>query len=350
LRDSFYTSNYLADILVNYVTKEDVKTVADFCVGGGELLRSAQARWKNIDLFGIDICQNAISKLEKDHPDWNVECCDFLNEKSLSTCSFLDGKSFDLILLNPPFTCKGSTKHRIEFDSINFNVSTAMQFLLKSIRFLSPNGILVAILPISAAYSQKDLMIWKYLEQKFHLTVLEERDKQYFKACYPPNIVIVSLNDFSLHRKVSSKNLETINFEIESIIRGRLSMHEIIEDTNSGKFLIHTTNLIENEIVSAYCQIKNDIPLINGPGVLIQRVGSPLPTKICLLKKSDKYIISDCLIFIKTPKVEDAKKLKSFIFSNWQSFQNMYKGTGAKYITIDRLKDYFRFNDYSKSK
>lgn len=341
MRDSFYTSTYLAEIVVTHIDKKNIHSVADFCVGGGELLRSAQAKWKDVEIYGVDISNDAISMLKEIHPAWNVEYCDFLNEGSRSNCKLLKDNFFELVLLNPPFTCKGSTIHKVKFEGADYNVSTAMFFLLESIKYLTPTGIIIAILPISVAYSQKDVKIWNALENKYNLAILEERDKQYFKACYPPNIIIASLNDFSIKKKVDIKEAIELKVKIKSIIRGQLSMNEIIEDPNSSKLLIHTTNLINNQIVNVIYKVKNNYPLIYGPGVVIPRVGNPKASKVCVLKQSDIYVLSDCLILIQTETQLEANELEKYIISNWSSFEKLYKGTGAKYITINRLRYYF---------
>ena len=342
MKDSFYTSTYLAEILVNYIDKKEINSIVDFCVGGGELLRSAQAKWKDAEIYGTDISNDAILLLEERHPDWTVEYCDFIDDNSRASCEILEDRKFDLVLLNPPFTCKGSTIHKAKFEGADYSVSTAMLFLLESIKYLTPNGIIYAILPISVAYSQKDLKIWNTLETKFNLAILEERDKQYFKDCYPPNIIIVSLNDFRFKKKKDIRNTIGLSVKIESIIRGQLSMNEIVEDSTSTKLLIHSTNLRNNQIVDVSFKVKTNNQLICGPGVVIHRVGNPKPTKICTLKKSEKYVLSDCLIFIKTVTQLDANELKKHIILNWSSFEKLYKGTGAKYITLNRLRDYFK--------
>lgn len=343
MKDSFYTSTYLAEILVNYIDETEINNVVDFCVGGGELLRSAQSKWKDVEIYGTDISNNAIMLLQEKHPDWKVEYCDFIDENSRIGCKILEDKRFDLILLNPPFTCKGSTIHKVKFDGVDYNVSTAMLFLLESIRYLTSNGIIYAILPISVAYSQKDSKIWTVLEQKYNLTILEERDKQYFKDCYPPNIIIVSLNDFRFKKIKDFRKPIELCVKVEAIIRGQLSMNEIIEDSTSTKFLIHSTNLKNNQIVDVSFKVKTNNQLIYGPGVVIHRVGNPKPTKICTIKKTEKYVLSDCLIFIKTATLADANEVKKHIILNWNSFEKLYKGTGAKYITLKRLQHYFNY-------
>lgn len=170
--------------------------------------------------------------------------------------------------------------------------------------------------------------------------MIEERDKQYFKACYPPNIILASLNDFSIKKEEFLKNRIELKVKIDKITRGQLSMNEIIEDPNSTKFLIHSTNLRNNQIVNVKYKVKNNYPLNYGPGVVIHRVGNPKPSKVCTMKEEEKYILSDCLVLIKTETHTDSKKLKNYILSNWSSFESLYKGTGAKYITLNRLSDF----------
>ena len=88
-------------------------------------------------------------------------------------------------------------------------------------------------------------------------------------------------------------------------------------------------------------QVGNNYSLISGPGVVIHRVGNPSPSKVCTIKKKESYILSDCVIFMKTATVTDSIKLQQYILSNWLLFENLYKGTGAKYTTLKRLRDFF---------
>lgn len=46
-------------------------------------------------------------------------------------------------------------------------------------------------------------------------------------------------------------------------------------------------------------------------------------------------------MFIQTPTFTDAVTTKKAILDNWNAFADAYKGTGAKYITLERLKQMF---------
>jgi hypothetical protein len=51
-------------------------------------------------------------------------------------------------------------------------------------------------------------------------------------------------------------------------------------------------------------------------------------------------VLSDCVLGIKTKTLKDAKAVKSCLIENWNDMNDLYKGTGARYITIERLSDF----------
>lgn len=338
-RDSYYTSTSLAERLVNYVADKSFSSVVDFCVGDGELLRAAQLVWKDIKCYGVDISQNVITNLRSSHPSWCVKVSDFTDSLSRKKCSVTNKKKYDLILLNPPFTCKGSTVNKITLHGKEYKVSTAMMFIVEALQYMHDNSILLAILPVSCAYSQKDRKIWRTLVDNYQLKILEEIDKQSFKKCNP-NIILVSINDKSNKEEKEEKKKSTLNLKENNftIFRGNLSVHECFGSSlKNGKPFVHTTNLINNSIQNVSKYSFSSKSEVSGPAVLISRVGNPSIKKICSISKKETYVISDCIIAIKTNNDNEADKLKQLLIDNWDSLKALYKGTAAKYITIERL-------------
>lgn len=223
MRDSYYTSTSLAEKLISYVADKHFLSVVDFCVGDGELLRAAQSICGNIECYGVDISKEVISKLRIAHPTWFVRTCDFTDGSARKKCQITNRRFYDLVVLNPPFTCKGSTINKVTFNGEEYRTSTAMMFVVEALQYMHENSILLAILPISCAYSQKDKKIWQALEERYNLTILEERDKQSFKKCNP-NIVLVSINDFSIKPKKKGNDNLTLNLKKYSLstFRGNL--------------------------------------------------------------------------------------------------------------------------------
>jgi predicted RNA methylase len=343
VRDSHYTPTELADRLVSFISKKDVYFIADFCVGEGELLRAAKKKWSNAKFCGNDISGKAIQLLRGNYPDWILEKCDFLNRKARDEKLFFKS-TFDVILLNPPFTCKGSTIHIINFDGIEFHASTAMFFIVEAIKYLHKNSVLYAILPQSIAYSDKDEKIRVYLREKYNFKMLEELNNQGFEKC-TPNIILASINDTqSIDLNNTFKQIN-IGINYLQIQRGSIGMHNIQECKRHSIPLVHSTNMIDNKIVGLKYKVKDTISSISGPALLIHRVGQPNIKKICIISSKEEYALSDCVIGIKARSITECQQLKKMIADHWNDFSNLYKGTGAKYITLKRLKYFLSVED-----
>lgn len=341
--DSHYTPPNLADYLVSNIKKRSVKTVADFCVGEGGLLIAAKKKWNNASFFGNDISKRVTKLLKRKYPEWILGNCDFLDLTSKNRSKLFINK-FDLILLNPPFSCRGSTKKRIIFDDTEFSTSTAMAFFIESIKYLNKNGVLYAILPQSIAYSQKDEKIRNYLYEKYNFIIINEINNQEFEKC-SPNIIIAAVNDKSLYsNKYSFKQINTKINNLK-IFRGNISMHEIKASKKNSLTLIHSTNIKNNKLIDVKINVRKEKSRIAGPALLICRVGQPDSKKICVIPSKKEYALSDCIIGIKTNTTKDCNILKKLIINNWSSFSNLYKGTGAKYVTIERIKHFLNINN-----
>lgn len=343
MKDSFYTPPNLAERLLKFVRKKKLRTVVDFCVGDGELLKAAVNKWPIIECFGTDISQKALSSIKSLHPNWRMGKCDFLNKASRKRCKVLkkvvDG--FDLILLNPPFSCIGGSVHRIELEGKIFDASTSMAFLVESIKYLSKAGCIYAILPNGVAYSQKDNELWKILVENYKLTVLEESNEKHFEDC-SSRIILISINANS--PLCVSWKLKPLSFYTDgfTVFRGRVSMHTFDDKSKDGKFLIHSTNLRNNRIENLKYKVQREQSEVSGPAVLIPRVGLPNINKICTISRDKTFVLSDCVIAILTKTQKEADGLKGIIIKNWKYVREMYKGTGAKYITIERLEQFLR--------
>jgi tRNA1(Val) A37 N6-methylase TrmN6 len=341
VKDSHYTPEKLAQKLLSFVSTKNLRTIADFCVGNGALLESAQKTWTNATFYGSDISVKAISQLKRSQPHWNLSQCDFTNSKSRSHAKILNNSlnGFDLVLLNPPFSCRGSSSYIVDFEDKTYRVSTSMLFIVESLKYLSKKGFLLAILPISVAYSQKDRLIWNKLVADYKLNILEQPSVNLFKDC-SPSVMLVSINTNGT--KCVSRSQNCLNHSIPkiSLFRGKISMYSLNGSSSNGNFLIHSTNLRNNKVVNLDYRISNKLSRISGPAVLLPRVGLPNPQKISIIKKGETYVLSDCIIGIRTSTNKDAKELLKLLLNYWEKFQELYKGTGAKYITLERLGAY----------
>jgi hypothetical protein len=129
------------------------------------------------------------------------------------------------------------------------------------------------------------------------------------------------------------------------IQRGGIGMHNIQVCKKHSVSLVHSTNIRDNKIIGLEHKVENTISYIKGPALLIHRVGQPNIKKICIISSKEEYALSDCVIGIKTRTLKECQQLKKMIIDHWNDFSNLYKGTGAKYITIERLKFFLSVED-----
>lgn len=340
--DSFYTPQPLADKLASYISEKNIKSAIDFCIGDGDLLKAVQHRFKGIKYYGTDISDEAIAKIQKENCEWTLGICDFRSDESINKLSFLRKRKFDLIMFNPPFTCKGSNIERITFDGNDFKVSTAMLFVLKAMNYLSPGGGMYAILPISCVYSQKDRVAWNYLKSKYNACILEEPKRYYFHSKCSPNIVLVYIGSNYKEGITLKKYADFSKLPVNDIVRGSLRMQNLdYSKSKKALRLIHTTNLQNGKLYKLKRVIPSSHLIVGGFGVVIPRVCNPNPNKIVVVDGDKTYVLSDCVIFLKTDTMADAENVKDYILNHWQSFIEIYKGTGAQYTTMERVKTLF---------
>lgn len=345
-KDEFYTSTALASRLISYIpTNVKIKSVADFCIGGGELLIAALKRWKELDCYGVDISNNAINNLQAIYPKWHLEVFDFTGD--VTEGSFLQNKRFDLILLNPPFTCKGSIVNEIYYKGVAYHASTAMLFLVNALKYINKQGGMYAIIPMGTLYSQKDRKLWNAIYEDYLVTLLQENDISYFKDC-SPSIAIISIKPGKTISKLGALDDVVItNSPKVQLIRGKLSMFKVNKMDN-GFQLIHTTLMKNNIIIDGNIRTMHSESTVQGPAVLIPRVGNPNSGKICVINEGNTYVLSDCVIGLKTNSINDAKQLMGMIIDDWDNFKKLYKGTGAKYITMERIRHYLLLDKIAK--
>lgn len=342
--DAFYTPDGLAGKLLSFAVGIP-RTVIDFCVGDGGLLKAAEQKYTNIECFGIDISDEVVDNLSVRQPLWHLRQCDFIDVKALAKIPFLKGATFDLIVLNPPFTCRGGTINKVFIGEDEYHVSTAMSFLVKVLPYLSNDGGIYAILPVGCVYSQKDRKCWQYLQENYHACVLSEMQKAYFNHKCTPNIVFVYLGckPYPQKQEQIARTVSQTMVQLKGISRGHLSVCEMKKVKVGKKRLpyIHTTNMKNGELVDVGFTKEGIKESVKGNGVLIPRVCNPNVEKV-VVYDGKEAILSDCVVFLQTRTKKEAVQLKRFLVKNWTEFKKNYVGTGARYVTMERLSVYFR--------
>jgi tRNA1(Val) A37 N6-methylase TrmN6 len=337
--DQIYTPEALAESLVQAARVEKVQLVADFAAGDGALLKAANKRWPRAALFGSDINEETIDILKSE-----VGCCsaathDFFCDTLPLGARYPDlvGKC-DVVLLNPPFTCRGSRVYPGRVRGTELRGSKGLAFVSRAVPFLRRGGELVAILPASILRSERDAALMQALRERFEVEQIGEIEAAAFKS-YAVSTVILRIRRSTpsiLPPTVQRPSLISLKTFSAEIMRGSMPAGRAIVQA-AGLSLVHTTDIVSGKVVSSGRRISLPGRVVSGPAVLVPRVGRPSSDKIALLPY-DEVVVSDCLFALRTNPRGYETSLMQLIVNSWDSFRLIYGGSCAPYTTIKRLQ------------
>lgn len=348
--DQYFTPPKLAAELIEAVTVDSPLMVGDFAAGDGELLKAAVKRWPEIQCLAIDIDNKVIDKLADTQPDWLLACSDFLDDSERQTITVLKERegTMPLIVLNPPFSCRGGTMLWTEIGGVKTHCSPALAFIARAIPYLQAGGQLVAIVPYGLIQGEKDEIARELLRTYYGFEVVKTYINGGFAKCSPRTAIIkltagrTNDNDYATSNSlIKSKNLPTTSFT--SIQRGRVPNNKVnMEGLEDQIPFIHTTNLQNNRIVSVNRFAGHKFEKFRGPGVLLPRVGRPKIGKVVILEGEEEFVMSECLFLIECKSKKDAQLVYRCIIDNWLLLENNHGGTCATFLTIQSLKAFMQ--------
>lgn len=337
--DSFYTPKDAAQKLVSGLGFAP-KIAGDFCVGGGELLRACEALFPKVQCIAIDKSKKAVKNIRAKHKGWQTFLADFLNDEDLVRAG-LAKSSCDLVVLNPPFTCRGN-RYRIEFDGQVFSGGKALLFLTRAMSYVRKGGVLRAILPSGTISSERDALLVRHLKRVYRFRTYWRSSEISFGGKMP-NVVFVDMQKPMKQQQIV-KSVPAKKFVPPSYLsRGCLNVVDAgkVRRRNQGEGAlryVHTTDLRNGEICDAEFYVpKAGRRIVSGPGVLLPRVGMPKEDKICIMPSGCHFVLSDCVIAIRCRSMRSAMQLKQALLKHWDSYRQIYVGTGARYTTLKRL-------------
>jgi hypothetical protein len=113
----------------------------------------------------------------------------------------------------------------------------------------------------------------------------------------------------------------------------------------AGLPFVHSTELRQNMIDLHARRIRKGIAPIEGPAVLLPRVGLPDRRKIAVLGPM-KVVLSDCVLAIQCVTESEAAGLVRAMQRDWASIAQLYGGTGAPYLTMEQLANWLVSRGY----
>lgn len=339
--DIHYTPPAVARALVHSARDLHPRLIADLAAGNGDLLLQAERLWPTASFVATDIDSRAIRRLTRLRPSWAIGRCDLRNPRSRSSSPVLTRipQAACLLLLNPPFTCRGGTRFPVTTPDGPMYASTAMSFLLLATAYLAPHGHIVSLLPLNCLHSSKDAHARNYLYSKYRLTVLDT----YAMGTFPRSAASTVLARLSPPAPATTHPIPPTSpprpqpLLHVSIIRGSCPLHRPKPDKPAPP-LVHYTDLRNGAVIlNGRCGF-GAFRCVTAPALLLPRVGQITPGKIAVLQSPHSVMLSDCLIALKTTSPHHTPLLRARLVQNFSKLRNQYIGTGAPFITLTRLK------------
>jgi hypothetical protein len=126
-----------------------------------------------------------------------------------------------------------------------------------------------------------------------------------------------------------------------TLYRGKVQMH--MRGGNRKRLsipLVHSTGLRYGSVNFGQFRTMLTRHTINGPVILLPRVGKPDKSKVVLYLGRRSFVMSDCVLAIDT--CGDLRRVHSKIVREWGSISKLYKGTGARFLSLADLAERLR--------
>jgi type I restriction enzyme M protein len=383
----YYTREKVSEVLVSFLSIKNPKIVLDLGSGDGSLSKAAAKKWAKAQYITVDIESNTslnlvpISGNSFNHRHFLK---DVLEPSLISDIGLLP-ENIDLAICNPPFIRpQWQKKHRDFLVNAGLpkeivgikELSAEIIFVVQNLASLKPGGQLGLIIPDGFISGEKNNRFREFIlksnsiekvvklptnafvgtNAQAHIVIITKGgtngfislEKLEFLGDESKEIVIhkneaIESLDYSYHygKKLHAKNSITLS-ELGCIVsRGKSNSKQCRE---SQQKIFHTVdlrdgmNLVDLESLSCSFESTTSNHVIAKEGdILIARVGRNLTKKICVVSKG-KAPISDCIYRLEVPIKWRNFVYKFLISEDGQAaLQSRIHGTGAKYLTMERL-------------
>ena len=318
-----------------------VNSCADPTCGYGQLLLSAEGHWPTAQFVGLDIDRQAVRKVRRHRPHWTVSVGDLMSHSSLSRTQISrSGNACEVLLANPPFSM-GAGKGVFRPGS-PYRCSVAMAHILAAIEFFRPSLGVGAIVPESLLYSDLDETARDNLTIEWTLEEVSCVPQLTFNGTRAHStLVILRPRD----KLVTSVPVSPITNECNlsaDLVRGGLPVHEAVSSRKGGLQFVHSTDLLS--LARGTYRTRSVTPIPRGRAlgslILLPRVGVPSREHLSPVKFTRPVQFSDCVICLRFKSYRSATAGAKLMRAEFSSLENLYRGTGARYVTVRRLANW----------
>lgn len=347
--DRYYTPDSVAVDAISRAGLADAPAAfVDPTCGNGQLLRAALKVHGSGQCIGLDRDRDTVRALRRAYPSWIVSAGDLLNPQSFSASRVARSTDRDsLLLLNTPFSQLGHRTVSASFQGKPYFTSVAMSYLLRSLDVFSPTHGAVAIVPESLLYSDTDLLARAALSSSFCMRVLRELKSSTFLGARARCAIVrfVPRRRRLAGHAARMAPAPTVRLGMRvTLVRGSLPVHALT-CSRSGVPFVHTTDVsaLVSRSIDADCLRRTGVTkkgLCAGWVVFLPRVGIPSMSYLRPYRALSTIQLSDCLFAIECSDGDGARLVSSVLRDNFDSLRAAYRGTGARYITLARLRDF----------
>lgn len=341
--DRYYTpENVAIKILEMADIPLTAKTFADSTCGSGRLLDAACTVFGSVECVGIDRDRSAISKLRLRRPSWHLAVANLLgNKQQIMRFSNTIPNPVDLLVLNPPFSHGEKKSTNIHFDGTQVKATVSMAHLLRSLDLFKPRHGAIAIVPESLLYSDTDEEARNILQKEYCITKIFDLKNCTFRGARV-NASAIQLNQSQplTHHSDTPQSLELLE---ATVVRGSLPVH-LMQPEVPGTPFLHSTDIKKlvpgfnfDSLLTTSSHAKGRV---RGWSIMIPRVGLPNVKLISVTHLRQEVQLSDCVIALVFDSQRSANIAMQRLITDWHLFYELYKGTGARYITISRLNEW----------
>lgn len=346
--DQYYTPSDVAEAIIADSVAIAPRICVDSTCGTGRLLDAANAVFGDVKCIGIDKDKRTIANLKRRNPEWVLSVADLLNPSScIRSLALSSTRDCDLLVLNPPFSCGGLRYVDVNYLGSQLRASVAMAHILRSFDLFKPKHGAVIIVPESLLYSDVDLHGRNLLCRNYSIEKISELKSTTFKGARVRATAVRVYPDKKLMS--SKKEISFLQGDISvSVTRGGLPVF-MMEKSRAGVPFVHSTDIkFVSDKRHCFTLTKSNFSgRVSGWIILIPRVGVPDRHILKAVYFPDEIQISDCVIALEFSSRQQAKLAENRIGLNWDGLLSIYRGTGARYITIARLKEWLLSINFS---
>lgn len=340
--DGFDTPDWIADQVAAIASPSGSgrgAVVADYAAGNGSLLLSVEKLWPDADYLATDIDRSAVSRLRQSQPKWRVGRCDFLSAPSRTRSALVQTQA-DVVVLNPPFSCRGGRTFEITVFNETVRCGPAMAFVLLALERVKVGGRVAAVLPASALTSEKDEDARRVLRLNAEVAEAVSFDRRAFGGAVAHTILVELERRASIERpRFRSRARPNAHLAGPvTLMPGRVQMHAVSNGAASYP-LVHTSQLVKGAVNLSSRRAQTTRPL-RGPAVLVPRVGAPSVLKVAIYSSPERVALSDCVIGLACPDQATARSVHGLIVKRWTILERQYMGSCAPYLTLARLREF----------